>query len=305
MKIKNYTFEATIPTCMYGNLKPHLEMEGTDIREMTEFGLDLVKNLNNRFSDFPLKETTQSIQENVKIKSFNEDIELDFNPATHEYKCGDKSLLSGSVYASSFYKRFDSQGIAKNCEKTWGVKAKDIVDMWDSNGSVTSSFGTAIHKALEHYDKHKNTAIEIEGNLDNGENKALPKHPILRSIIEGFMEIDQYDGDVETEVLVTDIVNSRCGLIDRLLILDKDKKVCRVQDYKINVDSETENKNLKALAPYDTLPMNKLTKYQIQLSFYANILQQNGWIVEGIDIYVLEDVWKHYQLDILDTYVEN
>ena len=312
MKIKNYKLEATIPTTEFGNLRPTLELEGTDLKEMTEVGLDIVKDLHSRFSKTELKEKntkTFIVDEAWSfLNSFNEDLEketLEFNGRTHKYNYKGEALMSGSVYASSFYKKFDMQGIAKNCAKTWGVSAGDIADMWGSNGTVSSDFGTAIHKALEHYFDFKSNGKIIVENTDKEDNPALPKHPILRNIIQQFDEIDKTDGEFETEILVTDVEHNRCGIIDRLAILDREKKVCRVQDYKVNVGAEDESSNLKAKAPYDELPKNKLTKYQIQLSFYANILQQSGWTVEGIDVYVLEDVWKVYQLDILDTYVEN
>jgi len=305
MKIKNYKIGAVIPTVQYGNLQPVIELEGEDLEEMQEVGLNHIKDLHSRFSDTELKETTHTISESVKMPSFNQDVELDFDTSAHKYTYEGKDLQSGSVYASSFYKKFDMQGIAKNCAKTWGVSAGDIADMWGSNGTVSSDFGTAIHKALEHYFDFKSNGKIIVENTDKEDNPALPKHPILRNIIQQFDELDKTDGEFETEILVTDVEHNRCGIIDRLAILDREKKVCRVQDYKVNVGAEDESSNLKAKAPYDELPKNKLTKYQIQLSFYANILQQSGWTVEGIDVYVLEDVWKVYQLDILDTYVEN
>lgn len=301
MKIKNYKLKATIPTCSYGNLQPEIEVDSTDIDKASEFALEHIKELHSRFSDTELKETARTISSQGNVKSFNEDYDILFDPIQHIYKTYDGNILeSGSVYASSFYSKFDAQGIAKNCEKSWGVKAKDIVSMWESNGSLSSDFGTVVHKALEHYFNHEDTSDVIADNKDDNENRAMPKHPILKSIIEGFIKIDKYDCEKKCEVLVTDVKNLRCGTIDRLLILDKDKKVCRVQDYKINVGSETESSNLKAKAPYNELPKNKLTKYQIQLSFYAEILKQSGWDVTGIDIFVYENEWKHYPMELLE-----
>jgi len=298
MKIKNYKIGAVIPTVQYGNLQPVIELEGEDLEEMQEVGLNHIKDLHHRFSDKDLNETVKSIQDGIKIKSWNENVELD-RDGDHKYTYQDKKFVSGSVFASSFYPKFDAQGIAKNCEKSWGVDADDIVDMWGSNGSVSSDFGTAVHKALEHYFTHRGTANTIMETKDDSEDKAMPKHPILRKIIEDFIKMDKSKGDIECEVLVTDVNNLRCGIIDRLLITDQDKKICRVQDYKINVGAEDESSNMKAKAPYNELPKNKLTKYQIQLSFYAEILKNSGWTVEGLDIYVLEDEWKHYPMELL------
>lgn len=300
MKIKKYTLGGVIPTVQYGNLQPSIEMEGTDLSEMQEIGLDHIKDLHSRFSDKELNETIRSIVSEVKMKSFNEDIEVDFDPDNHKYTIDGKTLESGSVYASKYYKKFDAQGIAKNCEKSWGVKATDIADMWESNGNLSANFGSVVHEALEHYFNHRDTAKTIEENKDDGENKAMPKHPILKQIITNFLKIDNSKGEVLTEVFVTDKKAKRCGQIDRLVIVDKGKKICRVQDYKVNVNAEEESSNSKALKPYHELPKNKITKYQIQMSFYADLLVKSGWIVEGLDVFILEDEWKHVELEVLE-----
>jgi hypothetical protein len=36
------------------------------------------------------------------------------------------------------------------------------------------------------------------------------------------------------------------------------------------------------------------------MSFYAAILQKHGWIIEGLDVFVFEDSWKHHELDMID-----
>ena len=82
-----------------------------------------------------------------------------------------------------------------------------------------------------------------------------------------------------------------------------DKKICRIGDYKINVEATVVSSKDKALAPFNTLPANKITKYQIQMSIYANILQRSGWTVQGLDVYILEDGWQYYPLEVLKVIV--
>jgi RecB family exonuclease len=74
------------------------------------------------------------------------------------------------------------------------------------------------------------------------------------------------------------------GTIDRLAITG-DKK-CRVGDYKTNNEMDAK----------------KLLKYQKQLSYYAHILMNKGWTVEGLDIYYLnaEDGWSVETLTVLE-----
>ena len=114
-----------------------------------------------------------------------------------------------------------------------------------------------------------------------------------------FDKINKVKGRVVTEALVTDVENGLCGHADRIVIIDEKKKVCRVGDYKINVGAEEISSKNKVLAPFDYLPANKLSKYQLQMSVYANMLQKSGWTVEGLDVYVFESEWKHFELDIL------
>lgn len=232
-------------------------------------------------------------------KSFNEDVIVSFNEYTHSYYYNNTKLQNATTFIGKFYKKFDSENISAASAKAWNVDQKDVQDLWKSNAELAGGFGTAIHKALEHYDKFFTVGKAIQDKKKLPENYAMPKHPVLRSIIEGFIEINKTVGEVIPEILITDVQRGYCGTADRILILDREKKICRVQDYKVNVNSEEVKAELKAAAPFETLPANKITKYQLQLSFYANMLQAAGWVVEGLDVFVYEDGWKFYQLEVL------
>jgi len=82
--------------------------------------------------------------------------------------------------------------------------------------------------------------------------------------------------------------------------LDKKNKIARVQDYKVNIGAEKEEKHSKPKHPFSHLPANKLTKYALQLSFYASILKKHGWTIEGLDVFIFEHKWVHHQLDLID-----
>lgn len=153
--------------------------------------------------------------------------------------------------------------------------------------------------ALEHYETHSYLGEEISSKRGAQDNYALPKHPLLRTIIEEFVRINKTKGKVLTEVLLTDVENGFCGHADRIVIVDEEKKICRVGDYKINVDAEAESTRDKPIKPFNNLPGNKITKYQLQMSVYANMLEKSGWTVEGLDIYVYEDGWKYFELPVL------
>lgn len=232
-------------------------------------------------------------------KSFNEDVVVSFNEYNHSYFYNNIKLENATTFIGKFYKKFDTDNVAPATAKAWGVDEAELREMWNSNGELAGDFGTAVHKALEHYFKYRNIGKIIQDKKKFPENYALPKHPLLRRIVKEFIDIDKAIGEITPEALLTDVKNGYCGTSDRIEIIDLEKKICRVGDYKINVTSEELDSNLRAASPFETLPANKITKYQIQLSFYANLLQAAGWTVEALDIYVLEGEWKYYQKEVL------
>lgn len=248
--------------------------------------------------------------------SFSEpDIIVDFNDTKHIYnmRCEDgyKVLKGGTTFIKRFYKPFDSSFISKACSKSWGVDEQVIESMWNSNGNLAAAFGTVIHEALEHYINYnevgaKITKIRKKKGKPERENYAMPKHPFLKKTIKSLNRMtDKLDKEygaekIVAEALITDSKTGWGGLIDRLAILDEKKKIARVQDYKVNIGAEEETPHNKPLPPFSHLPANKLTKYALQMSFYARILEKHGWTIDGLDVFVFEDKWVHHELELID-----
>lgn len=297
MKVKNYKLSATIPTGEYANIIPTIEIETDNIEEAHSLAMHHVESLFDKHSVRKLQ--TKEVSATVKLHSFNEpDIEIDFDPIRHIYTYQGKVLKSATDFVSEYSPKFNGLAIAKACENKWKVSAEDIQALWSSNGRVSAQFGTIVHLALEHFYENKDVGNTIKENSDKTENAALPKHPILKKIIEDFQLISgDNENIVYNEVLVTDVKRGICGRLDRLLMISETKKICRVQDYKINVGASDTSSGDKMLAPFNKLPGNKLTKYQVQMSFYSSMLENTGWAVAGMDAFVLEEVWKKYTLD--------
>ena len=252
----------------------------------------------------------------ITKSSFSEpNIIVDFNDTQHIYNMrtseGYKVLKGGTTFIKRFYKPFDPTFISKACSKSWDVDEGVIRDIWASNGKLAGDFGTCVHFALEHYINFgevgaKITKIRKSKGQSETENYAMPKHPFLKKTIQslnklvGSLDKGYSVEEVVAEALVTDSKTGWCGLIDRLAIIDSKKKIARVQDYKVNIGAAEISSNLKPLNPFSHLPANKLTKYALQLSFYAGLLKKHGWSVEGLDVFVFEDNWVHYELDMLD-----
>ena len=287
-------------------IKNSLVPTGTVIEIITPKETDTFKKTYKLSVDIVKSTTTiitkKEIIDGVELSSFNEkDVSIVFEPIKHTYKFNGKVLTGATTYLKKYFKDFDLDSISKHSAKSWGVNQQDVVDLWDSNSGVSSLFGTAIHKALEHYEEFNKLGKTISDSKDMNENYALPKHPLLKQIVLDFIKINPIKGDVVSEVLLSNIELGICGQADRIAIIDLDKKICRIGDYKINVGAEDVNNSNKPLGELNYLPGNKISKYQIQMSIYANLLQKSGWTVLGLDVYILEDKWKYFALDVLNV----
>jgi len=303
MRIEKIKIGAVIPVQKYGNLQPEIEISSDDRGEdLLAAGMDVIKGLFSQYSEvggLEEKDIVSSVSVKLLKKSFNEDVVIEFEPIAHTYTYQDKQLTGATDYTKRFYKPFDADTISSVLESKWGVPQKVIKDLWDANGTLASDFGSVVHQALENFDKFKEYGDIISSQQKEEKNYCLPKHPVLRQIVEGFIAIDNKGGVIVPEALISDVKKGICGHADRVRIIDKEKKICDVEDYKINIDSETAKKELKPLDPFKELPSNKLSKYQLQMSIYANMLQSSGWQVNKLVVYVYEDIWKKYELEVL------
>lgn len=197
------------------------------------------------------------------------------------------------------YKDFiDSINVARNFLLKNGEVGKQISEI---------KYNREVEKALAK-GKDKDT-VEME------QNYAYPSHPTLARLVKEkdlekeldliigkflvFSNSLGLDGDLVNEPLVTYSPYKMGGFVDRLLVKDWDKKICRVGDYKVNVGSE--KRTDKFTGEMDFLAPNKLSEYTIQTNFYAFCLIKAGWTVEGIDAFVFDnEEWKHYELQLFD-----
>ncbi len=256
-----------------------------------------------KFAKFETNQVThlevefETPHEDVYEQSFNELITIKYHDLAHKYVYQDTELVSATSYIKRWIEPFNKEVISEICAKKYGCTQKEVLGLWEGGGDISGRFGTAVHNAIEHYEKYKELGAIIQKQKGGEFNAALPSHPALRNIVEEFYELDLREGKVVTEALLTNVERGLCGRADRILITGE--KTCRVQDYKINIDAPVESSNNKYLGIMAGLPKNKLSKYQMQLSFYARLLALSGWTVEGLDIFVYENEWKVYTMGVL------
>jgi len=212
----------------------------------------------------------------VKLKSFNEDgVEVLFFADGHTYWYEGKQLASVTRAVGLMYEKFDAKRVSGFCEKKYGMKSTDIMDLWARNGDASSGFGTAMHAYMENYQLY-------------GE-RALPKIPMLSDIVTSFPWVSN---TVHTEVLITSVKRGICGLCDRLMVNGDVHTVC---DFKFSGGISDIDKN-QANKLYPDLPKNKVTKAVVQESLYSEMLGEAGLKVsDTVVVHSWAGSWVHYR----------
>lgn len=294
-----YTLTAVVPVAQYANLQPTVEVEAETIEEAEKKVLPYIETFFNKYSDKAKIGNEKRVASSKRV--LLTDIfgnEIFYDDEKHEYTNSlGEVYLSGSKYAAD--EPFDGDYWASEFVKKYGLKEEDkqkIQSMWEVNGNASSSFGTAVHAAIELYGTYHDIADIIDIDLKTGErkkldaktykNSALSKLPYLKEVVSRFFTTERLAEKAQYEALVVDHKNKRAGRIDRLLTLPDGSFEIR--------DMKTNNKILK----------KERDTYSKQLSFYGDIIVANGGKLGPKPImlhHLIKGEWKDIELEKVDT----
>lgn len=298
-KLLKYTLTAVVPVAQYANLQPSIEVEAETMEEAQEMVLPFIEEFFNKYSEkHKIGAQKRALsQGRVLLKDIFGN-EIFYDDATHEYTNSlGEVYLSGSQFASE--DPFDGEYWAQEFVAKYGLKEEDkqkILAMWETNGNASSSFGTALHAAIELYGTYKDLADIIDMDLKTekrkkldaktDKNSALSKLPYLKEVVAKFFNEERSAEVAQYEVLVVDHKNKRAGRIDRLITLPDGRFEIR--------DMKTNHKILKP--ERDT--------YTKQLSFYGDIIIANGHQLGDNPIMLhhwVDNEWKDIKLEKINT----
>lgn len=248
---------AHVPCQQYG----FFEFEGT------ENDLPKIEKFYQNYAEYPLSFKKGVYKEFLTFTGET----IRFNEETHSYEDleGNK-LISGSQFKKQFDEPFDKEKILPMMEKKYGVKS-DIIDaMWTANSKISTTFGTAVHLAIEQWFKHNKNGTQKEYHL--------PKQIFLRNVVDTFPLKNM---NVLPELLVSCVKKKMAGQIDGLVITGEK------QGYVIDIKTDSDI-------------IKNLTGHFIQLSFYARILQENGWVVPFVEVWNFTDKWEASRSEVID-----
>lgn len=290
------TIGATIPVAQYANLSPSFEAEGDTIEEAWANGLRQLKQMWDSVSPKPLQlqdAPEQAVAPTaIDLTCWASGTTVKFDPVQHVYGTGD--WLSGSTFAGQYTPEFVGKYAAGKMADKHGVDPAEILAMWALNAEASSLFGSAVHAAVQLH----GTYLELSKTVKGTNESALSKNPTLRPIVLAFFE-GREDERAVYEAFVADPKLKHCGQIDRLLLVDRETRTIRVQDFKTNHDL---GKKKTVREPFKgVIEATELGLYWLQLSFYAAILQRYGFIVEGLDIFHWDgSTWVEYSSPVID-----
>jgi len=300
-----FTIKATIPVASYGNLQPEYEVEAKTYEEAEKMAMPYIEGIWAKYC-----QPGAELKENKKPEPAKDTVLIDmtspltgvtvrFDSLTHTYfNAKGSAYLSGSNFAKKYQHEFKKEHILQMMQKKHDIPKDEIEEMWKLKSESSMSFGTSVHAALEMYGKFM-TVGEKTG-AKKKVNSALHDQPTLKAIVESFFKGREKDVALY-EPFIADDKRLLCGQIDRLLIVDEQKKICRVQDYKTNADINKRGFNGKLLEPFDDLADTPLSGYWLQMSFYAEVLKAFGWTTEGLDAFHWTgEKWETYSRTPID-----
>ena len=227
---------------------------------------------------------------------------VDFDPVEHKYYLNGEVCISGSKFSHKFEKGFDYNmvnpttglSILEASAKKYGLKSTDdILELWDIKREAAAAKGSALHYYLELFGKFRNKLSEKDYSY------ILPNDNHQRAMV-----IDFYDkfGKLPTvhEATIWTRINSVsvAGEIDMLEIVNVDKKIVNICDFKTN---DNINKSTQLLEPFKKKGSKLIDAYWLQLSFYAAILMKVGYTVDKLKIYHEDQgQWIEYISDVIN-----
>lgn len=269
---------ATIPVTgqSYTDLRPTISASSID-----EYREELAKVGKLAGNDAFVQRISQSKAGKEKINL--PDGALYFDKENHTYEDEDgNQFWTGSTWAAQFEKPFDPQLIAPKVAEKKLCTVEEVIAGWNMKSEVSLSYGTTVHKALECGIKYNE----------------LPNNPHLATLVQDYLDMTHEDEQV-SEQFIADFNHKMCGTID--VLVNKGNKHVIIRDFKTGDIYKKVSLTPQAKELWPNLESKTVSIYQLQLSFYAFILSQQGYAVSGLEIWAESaEAWEVVKLPVLD-----
>lgn len=218
-----------------------------------------------------------------KTKIVTDQGDLYFDQEAHEYEDEEgNKFWTGSTWAHQFEKPFDPQLIAPKVAEKKLTTVDKVIEAWDMKGEISLMLGSTVHKALECGIKYNE----------------LPNNAYLANLVQDYLD-QTHDDDQVSEQFVVSMGDRMCGTID--VLVNKGNKHVVIRDFKTGDIYKKITLTPEAKELWPDLQSKMISLYQLQLSFYAHILQSQGYKVDALEIWAeAAEAWEVVKLPVLD-----
>jgi hypothetical protein len=200
---------------------------------------------------------------------------LTFDPGTYTYRDQEGSdYIFATAFVSRFFPEFDQAGAAARVSARTGRPVPAILAEWKAKADASKARGNAVHKIAE----------EIIAGRPTGTHRAPQDWPQAVGVVSAALETLRASYDIwQAEALVFDPLYRLAGFAD-LVGCRRDTGALWLGEWKC-VEKITEDAfGRTALAPIEHVGDSKLARYALQLSTYAWIMLDSGYVPAGTEV---------------------
>ena len=209
---------------------------------------------------------------------YSEDGKVSFDEKYHIYKLGEKKLESVTSFIRRHTNIFDAPLQAEKYAKKHGLKADEVLKMWEQKGKESRDQGTATHLVIENY--FKTGKIEILGQYK--------KELIAKKIIEELF-ISGRLTPIHCEYIVYD--NDKAGQIDMIAEDIVGRKF--ILDWKTNETIKDDAWGKFMLGQYSKVPDASYYHYSLQVQLYEKMYKEE--IEQSYIVHIRDEDYKFYK----------
>jgi len=236
-----------------------------------------------------IQQNVINVMEQIKMKKKK----IRFYSGTHNYFYGKQKLKSVTTFIGQFFNKFDAKKIARKLAKFPVNKAnKRGVRYWLKEWKKSAEHGSVVHKLIEEY---------IIGNmipLTITDEQSYTKRDRTK-LLQAMTWYDEWNENTWTLKQEAEkiIFSEELGIAGTIELYAETPDGITLIDWKTN--KRIDNKGYggkKGLEPIEELEDCHLTKYTLQLSLYAYILEKyyDKKMHQLILVHLMEDKYEEY-----------
>jgi hypothetical protein len=195
---------------------------------------------------------------------------ITFDPARHTYTDDSRRrYLSVTSWVRSLFPEFDAPSAAERVAARTGRLALDVLREWGAKRDASAAYGTAVHAYAE---------AAILGRMETVSPPATDNEARARLAVDAaLLALADTHDILGAEMIVFDPLYRLAGTLD-LPAVNRATGALAILDWKTCEEITDDAWGRTGLPPLVDVPDSKAAHYAIQLSTYATIMRDTGYV---------------------------